>query len=132
MATAALTLRAFDLGSVQGEGITYRSVGFDLTQVSGRVTACWIRLESVPSAAGLRVGEAARHRTFLAPGPVDATGGATLCRKLTACGAAVVNSALGGYLSLDTWGGHVCSGSRRGALYLELETVACAVERSAA
>ena len=132
MRTPALTLRGFDLGSVQGERSGYRSVGFDLTRVTGRVNACWIRVESVPSAADLRVGEAARGRSFLAPGPVGSTGGPQVRRKLTARGVAVVSAALGGYLSLDTWGGDAQLSRHGGCLYLELETVAGAVEQQAA
>lgn len=132
MRTAALTLRGFDLGSVQGEGSGYRSVGFDLTRVTGRVNACWIRVESVPVAADLRVGEAAGGRSFLSQGPVGATGSAQVRRKLTGRGVAVVSAALGGYLSLDTWSGDAQLSRQAGFLYLELETVADAVERQAA
>lgn len=130
MAPATLTVRALDLGSVRGTQ-SYRSIGFDLTAVSGRVTGCWIRFGSAKAAAGMRLGEAGRHRSYLQQEPTTIESASLGRRQLTAIGVSLVSEAVGGYLSLDAWGDSA-SQACRADIYLELQTAVSVPERQAA
>jgi hypothetical protein len=131
MAPATMTVRALDLGSVRGGRQNYRSMGFDLTRITGRVTGCWIRFGSPETAASVGLGEVERLRSYLAQEPAPVGAASAGRRRLTAVGLALVNQAIGGYLSLDAWGDGAPQ-AYRADIYLELQTAVSMPARQAA
>ena len=131
MATQTLTVRALDLGSVRGGRQSYRSMGFDLTRIRGPVTGCWIRFGSSMDASGLRLGEAARQRSYLAHEPTATGPASDGRRRLTRVGVSLVNEATGGYLTFEAWGAGA-SQAPGSDVRLELQIAMSLMERQAA